>query len=623
MEISQQAFVRAPRGAHRVVALLGMFLALLPLTLFIYLGSHSRLKADDFCHLTAGLEYGPWDNVLFWRDSLNGSYSWYFLHGLAAPLDELAPSAFVVIIIAALLIGLVWLMDAGRRLAGLQSPTRAQVIVLGATLAALSINALLNPLPIYWFSASARHTLPIAVLLIALAAGCELIPRIQSLRWLAAACALFTLLAFANAGIAETFVVLQLALLMSLLPIAYIMPGKNARRNGLAFIIAGCLATGASLLVMMTAPGFARRLDMIEGRYKLPPRSLAELLPEYLEHIQFFLMDTKMSAAFVGMLALCLFLILAVQRPGKTPPIPKPFHLAAPPLLFGALAQLLLLPLLWSQQSDNPNLFARPAFTVIIGIQMLLPLCLAAIILARRRINAILLNKREYWALIPALTLAVVFLLFSLIQYPGIDWRAALIFTYSIHLLLLVLLWQLHSHLKTTGKARFFIALALIFLVICASVLALVVVNETLLGKRKLYTLPFVPFGFSLAGFISGIALAFGINQANASSPAIRPLRAIQIGSAIIVIAIWFSMMQENAQSIPRFENFARTWDERHQIILARRDEGERLETTPLQSEMEKYSILAGYFAGAPSDYWHSACGSDEITALLERRYRA
>ncbi|MCY3832554.1 MAG: hypothetical protein OXG85_06025 [Chloroflexi bacterium] len=131
--------MREPRGAHRVVALLGMFLALLPLALFIYLGSHSRLWFDDFCHLTAGLEYGHWGSVLFWRNSHNGSFSWYFLHGLTAPLDELAPSAFVVIIIAAWLFGLVWLVDAGRRLAGLQRPTRAQIIVLGVTLVAFSV----------------------------------------------------------------------------------------------------------------------------------------------------------------------------------------------------------------------------------------------------------------------------------------------------------------------------------------------------------------------------------------------------------------------------------------------------------------------------------------------------
>ena len=281
---------------------------------------------------------------MYWRNSYNGSYSYYFLHGLTAPLDTLVSGVFVVIINVAWLFGLVWLIVAGCRLFGWERPPLAQVIIVAAALVWLSINGLLTPLSIYFYSGASRHTLPIVTLVISLAACCEFVPRVQSLRRLAVACVIFAMVAFVNAGMSEVFATLQLVFLTTLYPAVYMMIPQEAKRKSFALIISGWAATVTGLLVMITAPGVARRLAVFGPSAGLPLRSPVELLPKILEHIQSLFIDTKLNTGFIGMLALAFFLMLAFKRPAQTSPIRKPFQFAVPPVLLCFLAQLLLLP---------------------------------------------------------------------------------------------------------------------------------------------------------------------------------------------------------------------------------------------------------------------------------------
>lgn len=80
--------------------------AFLPLAVFAYLGTFSRLIWDDYCVLGTGLALGPWENMLQWRASWNGSYSYYLLHGLIAPVDLVAVRLFPALIMLLWLVGL-------------------------------------------------------------------------------------------------------------------------------------------------------------------------------------------------------------------------------------------------------------------------------------------------------------------------------------------------------------------------------------------------------------------------------------------------------------------------------------------------------------------------------------
>ena len=57
-------------------------LALLPPALLAYLGSHSRLLSDDYCHIAWSARYGMLGALRHVRDTWNGSYSNYFVQFL-------------------------------------------------------------------------------------------------------------------------------------------------------------------------------------------------------------------------------------------------------------------------------------------------------------------------------------------------------------------------------------------------------------------------------------------------------------------------------------------------------------------------------------------------------------
>lgn len=610
----------SPGGGRPRVWFCLAIMSLLPLLLIVYLGSHSRPTSDDFCHLTAGLEFGPLGNVLYWRSSLNGSYSHYLLHALAAPLDVRAPGAFVAIIVAAWFSGLIGLIVSGYRFLGWQKLPLAKVTILAAALVWLSINGLPSPLSIFWFAAAPRHTLPIAIFAIALAACCAAAPQLHSIRRRMIACVAFALIAFVNAGLSETFAIVQL-LLLTTLPIAiYTMLPTANKRYSLFLGASGCAATVLALLVMMTAPGVARRLAMFDAREPFASRMSSQFLPKFFEQYLSVLTAPELITAFVGMLSTSLFLLLVVQRPANTSPIQKPFQLGLRPLLLCLLAQLALLPLVWTQQSDNPFLFGRFSleYMVIVAGQFLLLLSLAASLLARNAINALLLNKPAYWIALPILTLGVVYILSSLVQFRNVDWRVSTYIFCTVFMLILHLLWQFRFYFSAAGKSRYFAAAIRLLLAMAVCVLALAAVCYAIAPSRIPYYLAFVSFALALSGFIFGTAIAFAVNRASAAAPSSRPLRALVFGSAFVAFAIWLGCLIGNARSIPQYQRFSLAWDDRHEQILASRDKGEWLNKVP---KLTATVPFAQYHS--QKDYWQSSCGSAEITALIEARYRA
>ncbi len=614
---------RKPSNAlHWVAWLVSSAVLTLSLLLIIYSGSHSRLMGDDFCHLTPGLEYGPWQNVLFWRNSFNGSYSKYFLYGLVAPLDTLVPSVFVVLIVGIWLFGLVWLIVAGHRLLGQMRPPLSVTILIAAAMVSYSIFCMVSQKSVYWFASASGHTLPIALLTTALAACCAFVPRLQSQRRLAFACALFALVSFAFAGLTEAYAVLQLGILILLLPVVFWLIPSAARRESLALNLCGMAATVASLLVMLTAPGVSRRLAMVDAVTGTSPREPVVLFSNLIFHTHTIFRDIELITGFAGMLALSLFLVLAFQRPAIISPVRKPFQVARAPLLLCLLVQLLLLPMVWTHQSDNSLLFHRfsAGYMTVVGAHAILLAGLAAILLGRRRINACLLNKPEYWAAIPITTLTAIVVIFGLSQFRAINTRAATFISCNVFVLLLALFWQFHIHLQSTGsKRRFLAAVTYVFLAKWLCAIGLLTLNLAIFGKIFEYSLPFVSFAFVFSGFMSGICLAYVICHVNASFSANRAVQLLARGSAIVAIVIGFGVLSINAKNIPELERFSRAWDERHQLILSKRESGEQLETPP-RLPTEVLNIHGG-FRGY--DYWSSSCASDEVTELIKSRYQA
>ena len=619
MAPSQLSLASKRYDLYRLTQLALLLIAFLPLLLILITGSHSRLTSDDFCHLTSGLEFGRWENVLFWRNNLNGKFSVHFLHGLAAPLDTRAPSVFVAIIIVALTLGFAWMIHAGRQLVERDCTPLARIIVLAAALVAVSIHELATPQSIYQYTTASAHTLPIAILTLTLAGACTAVPHIHSNRRLTVAAAVFAVLAWVNAGMSEVFGVVQLALFTTLLPTIYLIVLRDYRRICLVLVSSGLVATVIALAVMATAPGVAKRLAMFDRITISPINSPADLVTVTLQHSQSFFLNP----AFIAMTFISLLLLLKVQPSAQSSSTRQPFQLAAPPLFLCVIVQVLSVPIVLNHQSDSPLLLGRfsLAYSLVIGVQIILLSGLAAVFLVRQRINLILRERPVRWVAIPLVTLGVALFLFGMSSFRSIHWRGATYIACSVFSLLFALLWQIHIHMSASGnKSKLLPAVTSVIAVLSIAALALVFQNLVVGRRLYLYSLPFMSFAAACSGFVYGAALAYAISQVDKITPrSVHLSRALQVGSAIVAAAIWLGMLVDIANLIPQYEQYSRAWDERHQLMLTSRDSGVRLtEPPPLSDEIPE---IPGVLTG--NDYWLSSCASDELTALIKKRYQA
>ena len=203
----------------------------LPLLLFVYMGQFSRVIGDDYIHLTIGRELGPWGSMIHWRDTFNGSYTYYFLHGLVAPLGTWVPALMPTAIIVLWFLGLFILVR--RLLLFLQVERGRSYITFALTslLLASAINAFYTTQSIQWYSASLRYGLPLALLTIYLAIVLESASRLNHLRSSLAVSIAGAAFCFVNAGLSEMYLVFQLSFMTFLLFFGIVFVGKPVRRN--------------------------------------------------------------------------------------------------------------------------------------------------------------------------------------------------------------------------------------------------------------------------------------------------------------------------------------------------------------------------------------------------------
>ena len=217
---------------RRVVSWLVVGIALMPAVLYAVLGQFSRMTSDDYVHLQRGLEFGPWANMLHWRDTWNGSYSYYFVHGLVARWDTLVPSLTAIFIIVTWSLGLGWLVWQILAFMEVKRYRSALAISLAALCVAASINAFYSPQSMYWFSASVRYTFPLAVFTVYLALMVVVAKRLRSNARLALSTLAAAAICFISAGFAETYLVYQLVFMSLMLTGLYVFVARNFALEG-------------------------------------------------------------------------------------------------------------------------------------------------------------------------------------------------------------------------------------------------------------------------------------------------------------------------------------------------------------------------------------------------------
>lgn len=288
---------------RRIFLLFVLALFSIPLATHIYLGSYSRLLADDFCSAAVANSQGIVRGSLYWYMNWTGRYAANFLDTLLASVGPRTipyQTGFVVIIWFATLAFAVYQI--------IRDDEREVEVLLSCLMALMVLFAVFAVIPsigqsLYW--AQVRSGIPSLILGTAYIA--MLVRRraaaTHNKRWLLVA----ALLTFIAAGFAETYSVVQttvlvFALVIGLISNHYAAPNKRSSLLPLVVGLAGSVVGG---LVVFVAPGnYFRRFPFP------PPPSVLGILDISLRGLREFfylvVFSPKRAPVWVGLI-LCGF----------------------------------------------------------------------------------------------------------------------------------------------------------------------------------------------------------------------------------------------------------------------------------------------------------------------------
>lgn len=570
---------------------LAALLACLPLAVFAYLGTFSRLIYDDYCFFGTGLNLNPWENVLHWRAYQNGHYSNIFLHGLLAPVGAVAVRILPAVVILLWLFGLYFLARRAVSYAGIEKQRTAIAIALAGAVVSATINGSFWQQVIFWYTASVAYALPLALLTIYAGLMWELLirpeERMPPLPLIAAGAAV----CFLNAGFAAFHMVVQLGIFSLAIPSVLAFVPKRLHRPSITVIGSGWLATIASLFVQLSAPGVTLRAQAIAEKWGIPDRSLNTLLSRTAKELFLASQKPELLAGIVFVFALGMILALMLRL--RDQPLSRaPFRLSRAPIMFGLCIQLLFIPLLWSHTSDMPQQLGRfsNGYMTVIIVNAILVLIFTVLVIGVHRVNSALARHAGSRIVIPCATLLVVVMLFVLTQFRSIHWQASSYIYFTIHLLLLVLAWQLAVPLLAARSRRFAAFAAWAFASSWAA--------SAPVALATVYTLPVVPervliflsFSLVLNGLIWGLFLGLAIRRLYTASPIEKLGHRFLLCSCLVIFSvIGMGIAAGQMRHAPLLSSFAGEWDARHHYIMAHRELGQPIVVDPLSSNLREF----------------------------------
>ena len=568
-------------------------LPLVPVWLYAYLGQFSRLIADDYCHIGRSQKKGAWDYMIFKLDTWSGSYANWFLKGVMAPLDTLAPRIMPAIIIVLWLVSLSWLVFQCLACLKIDKPRRALSVTIAALTVAVSINAFYSPQSFYWYSTSTQNTLPLTFLTMYLALSLWTAQRLgRSLLALIAG----GLLCFISAGASEMFLVFQLTVLTFCLLAGFAFLRSSVRYRCVLVFGVGWLTTLGSLAIQLSSPGVARRaaVDAVETMYRSPSALASgtwDWVANYLDRPQVVL-------GFVMLLGVGLLVMLVKYKPPLAPEASKPIKLALPPLWFGLMFQLLWLPRLWGRESGG-YLAVILNFAFILGFLVLL--------WQRKRIDAHL-RKHDRGLLIVYGTMALVFVCAALfaVTRQSLLYRMTSSWLYmSVLVFGGIIIWQLSSLLSAASARRLGLLVLLSYAIaaVCGAVMAALGLYGR--GFAPVRILSPVAYVLVLPGLICGAYIGCALKHYGTSSRlGLVWIRFLKLASAVIVLTVGMGIVLGQAALIPDFQLYAREWEARHQKIIAMRDIGQKIiEVMPFTYDLSDYLGFHSQGPGCPSYY--------------------
>lgn len=552
--------------AKRTGSLLILALCLLPALSFACLGQYARPARDDFRFI------GTYADKPFWEAMQQGlthdfsvGYSFLTVKILLEPLGltvvQIFPALTLTILFSAIAALLFQVLDAFG-------------MVANKKLAALALAGLLlcavfgNPLAfrgLYYYEAAIKYSLPIVpvvlFMLLLLHVARQPCIRGKRLRFYAL---LGWLLCFVAVGFSETFdIVIVLAL--GLLLVLTLLAGREWRRC-LLVLASGCSAAVVGLLLLLSAPGLQDRIIRRLARPNIADRSLEEILAQAMQSWLDYIGDPAALASIALMVAVGILVGLKLPsekpnaRPGRTPRLP---------LLLVLVSQLLLLPVAWHHQSDQPILFGRfsAAYTYVIAMNALLILGAALLLYLQRRAAS---EQRVVAKAVATAGLVGILLCFAPTQLRDLHWRAYLYLFLSTHNLLILLGWHVARWLRSGHAQHFTIGLGCLYFLILAGavVVALTVSMFSRNDIDRTYT--FLAHLFAWLGLGWGLALGWTFRSMVGSR------KLLAAGALLVAVMLTSSIVIENMTMLPRWRQYAIEFDDRLATIIQSRANGQR-----------------------------------------------
>ena len=569
----------------KVYPFMMLALCLAPMLLFAYRGFFSRPMSDDFCHLAITPQLSIWDNLLHWRNGAsNGSFANLAMNSLLTPFGMAVTSAFPALLISLWFASTAALLSTLMARLGLMRHRLLIALALAALLVAAISDSLTTPAALYWYTASMKYMAPMLVLALYLLLLLHVArqPQAQSVSWLTTFAA--AALCFFAAGFAET---LTMPLLLGLtLLIGALLVSRGPLRRCLPLLGAGWIATVASIVVMITAPGVSRRTEMTTSSLIVINRDAGDVLSlaadAWLDHIT----DPAALASFIFMLAAGLLAALLAARPA-TAPASALGRITVNPWRFGLAVQLLLLPTLWSHLSDSPSVLGRysTSYFVVIACNAALIIGMALLLRQHRRGHGIL---ARHFYILPCVLLAVILLLFALTQIRIIHWRANTFLWASVHSLLAVLVWQLSSHLPRGVARRFAVGIGCLYITSWLGTAAVVLAVNTCCKEDILRTYTFLAHIVAWQGLAWGLALGLALKNSAQTN------RLLKIGALLVALWLGGTIVGDNLALVPKFQQYAHEFDMRHAYILKQRQTGQQKFTfAQLSFDLPRYLGVA------------------------------
>ncbi|HMD87759.1 MAG TPA: DUF6056 family protein [Anaerolineaceae bacterium] len=243
------------RTGTLIAAILSPLLALAGLA---YLGTFTRLHADDFCVASSMAHLGFWASVSFWYNGWAGRFMYFTASHLISVTGPLGASIFPPIVITIWYLALSWMLVPFLRHAHLPRPAWLALAASGLVLLILFSTTPNLFQSVFWRDGQVNYTFPMIGLTLLggmiLRAWCE--PAWPQAAYMVTG----FVLALICGGFAEIYDATQVALLILLLALVLILAGKETRHRLTPILGAALVGALLAMVIETSAPGNQVRL---------------------------------------------------------------------------------------------------------------------------------------------------------------------------------------------------------------------------------------------------------------------------------------------------------------------------------------------------------------------------